>query len=55
MSQWLVSNVPALLLLVLLIVVIVGGALLIQKFVRRRFPALAGVGPSAEESAAQRS
>lgn len=42
MSQWLVTNVPALLLLVLLIVVIVGGALLIQKFVRRRFPGLAG-------------
>lgn len=42
MSRWLVSNVPSWLLLVGLIVVVVGGAVLIQWYVRRRFPVLNG-------------
>lgn len=40
MSRWLVSNVPSWLLLLGLIVVVAGGAVLIQLFVRRRFPGL---------------
>ncbi len=40
MSRWLVSHIPPGLLLVVLIVVIAGGAALIQRSVRRRFPAL---------------
>ncbi len=40
MSRWLVSNLPSWLILVGLIVVVAGGAVLIQLFVRRRFPGL---------------
>jgi hypothetical protein len=39
-SRWLVSNLPSWLILVGLIVVVAGGAVLIQLFVRRRFPGL---------------
>jgi hypothetical protein len=39
-SLWIVSNIPRLLLLLGLVVVIAGGAVLIQLFVRRRFPQL---------------
>jgi hypothetical protein len=39
-SNWLVSNIPSWLLLLGLIVVVAGGAVLIQLFVRRRFPRL---------------
>ena len=42
MSRWIVSHVPAVLLLVVLIVLVAGGAMLVQKYVRRRFPALTG-------------
>ena len=42
MSRWLVTSFPAWVLLIGLIVVIAGGAVLIQWFVRRRYPALAG-------------
>ncbi|TGD87344.1 DUF4239 domain-containing protein [Mycolicibacterium sp. CH28] len=42
MSRWLVSHLPPGLLLVVLIVVIAGGSVLIQRYVRRRFPALTG-------------
>jgi Protein of unknown function (DUF4239) len=41
-SRWLVSYVPAGVLLVLLVVLVSGGAMLIQRFVRRRFPTLTG-------------
>jgi hypothetical protein len=41
-SRWIVSHVPAWLLLVVLIVLVAGGAMLVQKYVRRRFPALTG-------------
>ena len=44
MSLWLVSNVPSWLLLIGLIVVVAGGAVLVQRYVRRRFPVLAGDG-----------
>jgi hypothetical protein len=37
-----VSYIPAWLLLVVLIVLVLGGAMLVQKYVRRRFPALTG-------------
>ena len=40
MSRWLVINVPSLLILLGIIVVVAGGAVLIQLFVRRRFPGL---------------
>jgi hypothetical protein len=39
-SRWLVSNVPSWLLLLGLIVVVAGGAVLIQLYVRHRFPRL---------------
>jgi Protein of unknown function (DUF4239) len=42
MSRWLVTSIPSWVLLIGLIVVIVGGAVLIQQFVRRRYPALTG-------------
>ena len=42
MSRWLVSNVPAWLLLPGIIVVVVGTAVLVQMYVRRRFPQLKG-------------
>lgn len=42
MSQWLVSNLPSWLLLLGIVVVVAGGAVLIQKFVRRKFPNLKG-------------
>jgi hypothetical protein len=42
MSKWLVTAIPSWLLLAGLIVVISGSAVLIQKYVRRRFPALTG-------------
>jgi hypothetical protein len=42
MSGWIVTNVPAGLLLIGLIVVVAGGAVLIQRYLRRRFPALKG-------------
>jgi hypothetical protein len=41
-SRWLVTSFPAWVLLIGLIVVIAGGAVLIQRYVRRRYPALAG-------------
>ena len=41
-SRWLVTSIPSWVLLIGLIVVIVGGAVLIQQFVRRRYPALTG-------------
>ncbi|WP_245905876.1 bestrophin-like domain [Mycolicibacterium palauense] len=40
MSAWLVSRVPPPLLLLGLIVLVAGGAVLIQMYVRRRYPAL---------------
>ncbi len=40
MSRWLVSQIPAGLLLAGLIVVVAGGAILIQGYVRRRYPGL---------------
>jgi hypothetical protein len=39
-SLWMVSNIPPLLLLLELVIVITGGAVLIQRFVRRRYPRL---------------
>ena len=42
MSQWLVSNLPSWLLLVGIVVVVAGGAVLLQVFVRRKFPNLKG-------------
>lgn len=42
MSAWLVEHVPAGMLLIALIVLFAGGALLAQRFVRRRYPHLAG-------------
>ena len=42
MSSWLVEHVPAGVLLIALIVLFAGGALLAQRFVRRRYPHLAG-------------
>jgi len=42
MSKWLVTVIPSWLLLVGLIVLISGGSVLIQRYVRRRFPALTG-------------
>lgn len=42
MSGWIVSHVPAGVLLIGMIVVIAGGAVLVQMFLRHRFPALAG-------------
>jgi hypothetical protein len=39
-SLWMVSNIPPLVLLLGLVLVIAGGAMLIQRFVRRRFPRL---------------
>ena len=42
MSRWLVSSIPAWLLLIGLIVVVAGGAMLIQRYVRRRYPVLNG-------------
>jgi len=41
-SRWLVTSIPSWVLLIGLIVVIVGGAVLIQRYVRRRYPALTG-------------
>lgn len=41
-SQWLVSNLPSWLLLLAIITAVSGGAILIQVFVRRRFPDLKG-------------
>jgi hypothetical protein len=40
MSLWLVAHIPAWLLLIGLIVLVAGGAVLIQMYLRRRFPAL---------------
>jgi hypothetical protein len=40
MSRWIVTNIPAWLLLLGLIVVVAGGAVLIQMYLRRRFPVL---------------
>jgi hypothetical protein len=40
LTRWIVDNLPARLLLLLLVVVIAGGAVLIEKFVRRRYPQL---------------
>lgn len=40
MSRWIVSYIPSWLLLVILIVLIAGGAVLVQRYVRRRFPIL---------------
>jgi hypothetical protein len=42
MSGWIVGHVPAWLLLIGLIALIAGGAVLVQAYVRRRFPALTG-------------
>lgn len=42
MSKWLVTAMPSWLLLAGLIVLVCGGAVLIQRYVRRRFPALTG-------------
>jgi hypothetical protein len=41
-SRWLVSHIPSWLLLIALIVVVAGGAVLVQRYVRRRYPALTG-------------
>jgi hypothetical protein len=41
-SRWLVTHIPPGVLLVLLVVVVAGGAVLIQRGVRKRFPALTG-------------
>lgn len=40
MSRWIVTHIPAWALLVGLIVVVAGGAVLIQMYLRRRFPVL---------------
>ena len=42
MSQWLVSHLPSWLLLTGIVVVVTAAALLLQVFVRRRFPTLRG-------------
>lgn len=42
MSSWIVSQIPSAALLIGLIVLIAGGAASIQRYVRRRFPALKG-------------
>ena len=42
MSWWIVNYIPSWVLLTCLIVLIAGGAVLIQRYVRRRFPALKG-------------
>ncbi len=42
MSGWLVEHIPAGVLLIALIVLLAGGALRAQRFVRRRYPHLAG-------------
>ncbi|WP_235009765.1 DUF4239 domain-containing protein [Mycobacterium sp. 3519A] len=42
MSRWLVNNLPSWLLLLGIIVAITGAAMLIQRFVRRRYPQLRG-------------
>ena len=42
MSRWVVSHIPAWLLLIGLVVLIAGGAVLVQRYVRRRFPGLNG-------------
>ena len=42
MSAWIVSHIPAGWLLVGLIVLVAGGAVLLQRYLRRRFPALTG-------------
>ena len=42
MSAWLVGNVSSWLLLIGVIVVVAGLSVLVQIFVRRRFPGLAG-------------
>jgi hypothetical protein len=42
LSRWLVSNLPSWLLLLVIVVVIAGAAVLVQLFVRRRFPQLRG-------------
>jgi Protein of unknown function (DUF4239) len=42
MSRWIVSHVPSWLLLTGLVMVVAGGAVLIQWYVRHRFPALTG-------------
>jgi hypothetical protein len=39
-SRWMVTHIPAWLLLIGLIVVVAGGAMLIQMYLRRRFPVL---------------
>ncbi|WP_099039897.1 DUF4239 domain-containing protein [Mycobacterium neglectum] len=41
-SQWLVINIPSWLLLLGITVVVAGGAVLVQTFVRRKFPSLKG-------------
>jgi hypothetical protein len=41
-SQWLVTNLPPWLLLLGIIIVVAGGAVLLQTFVRRKFPSLKG-------------
>jgi hypothetical protein len=41
-SRWMVNVIPAWVLLIVLIVVIAGGAVLMQTYVRRRFPGLTG-------------
>jgi hypothetical protein len=43
-SRWIVNFIPAWVLLIVLIVLIAGGAVLIQTYVRRRFPVLTGDG-----------
>ncbi|WP_082162437.1 DUF4239 domain-containing protein [Mycolicibacterium chubuense] len=42
MTQWLVTHVPSWLLLILLVACTAGTAILVQTFVRRRFPGLRG-------------
>lgn len=42
MSRWIVSSVPAWLLLIGLIVLVVGAAVLVQTYLRKRFPVLTG-------------
>lgn len=42
MSRWIVSHIPSWLLLIGLIVVVAGGAVVIQRYVRRRYPVLSG-------------
>ena len=41
MTAWLVTAIPSWLLLIGLVGLVAGGAVLIQRTVRRRFPALA--------------